>query len=124
MERMRQHAERWPTRTVVDHIKRADLLQRPFVLEGDSGLYSCEICLIIATGASAKYLGLPSEKAFLGEKAFPPVPPVTDFFTAARTWRLSAAAVRRWTLYLSNIARHVTVVHRREQFRAEKMLAA
>ena len=123
MERMRQHAERFNTRTVVDHIKRADLLQRPFVLEGDSGLYSCD-ALIIATGASAKYLGLPSEKAFRG-KGVSACATCDGFFYRGQDVAViggGSTAVEE-ALYLSNIARHVTVVHRREQFRAEKMLA-
>lgn len=123
MERMRQHAERFNTQIVVDHIKRAELLQRPFVLEGDSGLYSCD-ALIIATGASAKYLGLPSEKAFRG-KGVSACATCDGFFYRGQDVAViggGSTAVEE-ALYLSNIARHVTVVHRREQFRAEKMLA-
>jgi thioredoxin reductase (NADPH) len=123
MERMRQHAERFNTRIVVDHIKRADLLQRPFVIEGDSGLYSCD-ALIIATGASAKYLGLPSEKAYRG-KGVSACATCDGFFYRGQDVAViggGSTAVEE-ALYLSNIARHVTVVHRREQFRAEKMLA-
>ena len=123
MERMRQHAERFNTRIVVDHIKRVDLLQRPFVLEGDSSLYSCD-ALIIATGASAKYLGLPSEKAFKG-KGVSACATCDGFFYRGHDVAViggGSTAVEE-ALYLSNIARHVTVVHRREQFRAEKILA-
>ena len=123
MERMRLHAERFNTQTVVDHIKRADLLQRPFVLEGDSGLYTCD-ALIIATGASAKYLGLPSEKAFRG-KGVSACATCDGFFYRGQDVAViggGSTAVEE-ALYLSNIARHVTVVHRREQFRAEKILA-
>lgn len=123
MERMRQHAERFNTQIVVDHITRADLLQRPFVLEGDSGLYTCD-ALIIATGASAKYLGLPSEKAFKG-KGVSACATCDGFFYRGQDVAViggGSTAVEE-ALYLSNIARHVTVVHRREQFRAEKILA-
>jgi thioredoxin reductase (NADPH) len=123
MERMRQHAERFNTQMVVDHIKRADLLQRPFVLEGDNDLYSCD-ALIIATGASAKYMGLPSEKAFRG-KGVSACATCDGFFYRGQDVAViggGSTAVEE-ALYLSNIARHVTVVHRREQFRAEKMLA-
>ena len=123
MERMRQQAERFKTRMVVDHINRADLLQRPFVLEGDSSLYSCD-ALIIATGASAKYLGLPSEKAFRG-KGVSACATCDGFFYRGQNVAViggGSTAVEE-ALYLSNIARHVTVVHRREQFRAEKILA-
>jgi len=123
MERMRQHAERFNTQIVVDHIKRADLLQRPFVLEGDNSLYSCD-ALIIATGASAKYLGLPSERAFRG-KGVSACATCDGFFYRGQDVAViggGSTAVEE-ALYLSNIARHVTVVHRREQFRAEKILA-
>jgi len=123
MERMRLHAERFNTGIIVDHIKRADLLQRPFVLEGDSGLYSCD-ALIIATGASAKYLGLPSEKSFRG-KGVSACATCDGFFYRGQDVAViggGSTAVEE-ALYLSNIARHVTVVHRREQFRAEKILA-
>jgi thioredoxin reductase (NADPH) len=122
MERMRQHAERFNTRIVVDHINRADLLQKPFVLEGDSAIYSCD-ALIIATGASAKYLGLPSEKAFKG-KGVSACATCDGFFYRGQDVAViggGSTAVEE-ALYLSNIARHVTVVHRREQFRAEKIL--
>jgi len=123
MERMRLHAERFNTQIVVDHIKRADLLQKPFVLEGEGSLYSCD-ALIIATGASAKYLGLPSEKAFRG-KGVSACATCDGFFYRGQDVAViggGSTAVEE-ALYLSNIARHVTVVHRREQFRAEKILA-
>ncbi|QEM69745.1 thioredoxin-disulfide reductase [Geobacter sp. FeAm09] len=123
MERMRQHAERFNTRMVLDNIKRADLLQRPFVLEGDSATYTCD-ALIIATGASAKYLGLPSEQAFKG-KGVSACATCDGFFYRGQDVAViggGSTAVEE-ALYLSNIARHVTVVHRREQFRAEKIMA-
>jgi len=123
MERMRQHAERFNTRIITDHITRADLLRKPFVLQGDSGLYSCD-ALIIATGASAKYLGLPSEKAFKG-KGVSACATCDGFFYRGKDVAViggGSTAVEE-ALYLANIARHVTVVHRREQFRAEKILS-
>ena len=90
MERMREHAEKFQTEIVFDHINSVDLQQRPFRLFGDSGEYSCD-ALIIATGASARYLGLPSEDAFRA-KAFPPVRPATVSSTATRKSPWSAAA--------------------------------
>ncbi len=82
MERMRKHAERFGTEIIFDHIHTAQLQNRPFRLSGDAGEYSCD-ALIIATGASAQYLGLPSEQAFMG-KACPAAPPATAFSTASR----------------------------------------
>ena len=123
MERMRLHAERFNTQLIYDHIKRADLLQRPFLLEGDSAVYTCD-ALIIATGASAKYLGLPSEKAFMG-KGVSACATCDGFFYRGKDVAVIGGgntAVEE-ALYLSNIARHVTVIHRRGQFRAEKILA-
>lgn len=123
MERMRLHAERFDTRMIYDHIKRADLKQRPFFLEGDSATYSCDV-LIIATGASAKYIGLPSEEAFKG-KGVSACATCDGFFYRGKDVAViggGSTAVEE-ALYLSNIARHVTVVHRREEFRAEKLLA-
>jgi thioredoxin reductase (NADPH) len=123
MERMRLHAERFNTIMVYDSINRADLNQRPFVLEGDSNRYTCD-ALIIATGASAKYLGLPSEQAFKG-KGVSACATCDGFFYRGKDVAVIGGgntAVEE-ALYLANIARHVTVVHRRETFRSEKILA-
>jgi thioredoxin-disulfide reductase len=122
MERMRLHAERFNTLMIYDAIKKADLRQRPFVLEGDSARYTCD-ALIIATGASAKYLGLPSEDAYKG-KGVSACATCDGFFYRGKDVAViggGSTAVEE-ALYLANIARHVTVVHRREEFRAEKLL--
>ena len=123
MERMRLHAERFATEMIYDHITAADLKQRPFLLKGDAGSYSCD-ALIIATGASAKYLGLPSEQAFKG-KGVSACATCDGFFYRGKDVAVIGGgntAVEE-ALYLSNIARHVTVIHRRDQFRSEKILA-
>jgi len=123
MDRMRRHAERFNTRIIHDHIKSADLGQRPFLLEGDSVTYTCD-ALIIATGASARYLGLPSEQTFLG-KGVSGCATCDGFFYRGKDVAViggGSTAVEE-ALYLSNIARHVTIVHRRDEFRAEKFLA-
>jgi thioredoxin reductase (NADPH) len=123
MERMRIHAERFNTSMIYDAIKKADLRQRPFLLEGDSARYTCD-ALIIATGASAKYLGIPSEEAFKG-KGVSACATCDGFFYRGKDVAVvggGSTAVEE-ALYLANIARHVTVVHRREEFRAEKVLA-
>ena len=123
MERMRLHAERFNTLMISDHIKETNLKQRPFLLEGDSAKYSCDV-LIIATGASAKYLGLPSEETFKG-KGVSACATCDGFFYRGKDVAViggGSTAVEE-ALYLSNIARHVTVVHRREEFRAEKLLS-
>lgn len=123
MERMRLHAERFNTQMIYDHIKGADLRRRPFVLEGDSATYTCD-ALIIATGASARYLGLPSEKAFMG-KGVSACATCDGFFYRGKHVAVIGGgntAVEE-ALYLANIAGHVTVVHRRDQFRSEKILA-
>lgn len=123
MERMRRHAERFNTLMINDHITRADLQRRPFRLEGDSAVYSCD-ALIIATGATAKYLGLPSEEKFKG-RGVSGCATCDGFFYRGKDVAVvggGSTAVEE-ALYLSNIARHVTVVHRREEFRAEKVLA-
>jgi thioredoxin reductase (NADPH) len=123
MERMRLHAERFNTQIIYDHIKRADLGQRPFLLEGDSVSYTCD-AVIIATGASARYLGLPSEQAFLG-KGVSGCATCDGFFYRGKDVAViggGSTAVEE-AIYLSNIARHVTIVHRRDEFRAEKYLA-
>ncbi len=123
MERMRQHAERFDTEIVFDHINKAELATRPFRLTGDSGTYTCD-ALIIATGATAKYLGLPSEEAFKG-KGVSACATCDGFFYRGQDVAVIGGgntAVEE-ALYLSNIARHVTVVHRRDKFRSEKILA-
>jgi len=123
MERMRLHAERFNTVMIYDHIKKTNLKQRPFILEGDSAVYSCD-ALIIATGATAKYLGLPSEDKFKG-RGVSGCATCDGFFYRGKEVAVvggGSTAVEE-ALYLSNIAKHVTVVHRREEFRAEKVLA-
>ena len=122
MARMQQHAERFNTEIVFDHIKKADLGQRPFRLEGDSGVYTCD-ALIICTGASARYLGLDSEEAFKG-KGVSACATCDGFFYRKKPVAVIGGgntAVEE-ALYLSNIAESVTLVHRREEFRAEKIL--
>lgn len=123
MQRMLQHAERFDTKVVFDHINHADLKQRPFHLKGDSGEYTCD-ALIIATGASARYLGLPSEEAFKGKGVSACATCDGFFYRGADVAVIGGGntAVEE-ALYLSNIANHVTVVHRRDEFRAEKILA-
>ncbi|WP_243370143.1 thioredoxin-disulfide reductase [Geotalea sp. SG265] len=123
MERMLKHAERFNTRIIYDHINKADLQQRPFILQGDSGTYSCD-ALIIATGASAQYLGLPSEQAFKG-KGVSACATCDGFFYRNKPVAVIGGgntAVEE-ALYLANIASHVFVIHRRDQFRSEKILA-
>lgn len=123
MERMRQHAERFDTRIIYDQIVATDLAQRPFVLKGDSATYTCD-ALIIATGASARYLGLASEDAFKG-KGVSACATCDGFFYRNKPVAVIGGgntAVEE-ALYLANIASHVTVVHRRDQFRSEKILA-
>jgi thioredoxin reductase (NADPH) len=122
MERMRQHAERFNTEIVNDHINSADLSQRPFRLEGDRGVYTCD-ALIIATGATAKYLGLPSEEAFRGRGVSACATCDGFFFKNQKVAVVGGGntAVEE-ALYLSNIASHVTLVHRRDTLRSEKIL--
>ena len=122
MERMRKHAERFKTRIAQDHITKVDLSSRPFRLTGDGGRYTCD-ALIIATGASARYLGLPSEEAFRG-KGVSACATCDGFFYRNHDVAVIGGgntAVEE-ALYLSNIARHVTLVHRRDTLRAEKIL--
>ena len=124
MERMLKHVERFDTEVIFDQIHTVDLNQKPFKLEGDSGIYTCD-ALIIATGASAKYLGLPSEEAFKG-KGVSACATCDGFFYRGQEVSVIGGgntAVEE-ALYLSNLASKVTVVHRRDQFRAEKILAA
>ncbi len=120
MERMKNHAERFESKIIFDHINKVDLSQRPFVLKGDSGAYSCD-ALIIATGASAQYLGLPSEQAFMG-RGVSACATCDGFFYRSKPVAVIGGgntAVEE-ALYLSNIACHVTLVHRRDSLRAEK----
>ena len=122
MQRFLQHAERFNTRIVFDHINKVDFGQRPFILEGDSGHYTCD-SLIIATGASAKYLGLPSEEAFMG-KGVSGCATCDGFFYRGQEVAVVGGgntAVEE-ALYLSNIASKVHLVHRRDKFRAEAIL--
>jgi thioredoxin reductase (NADPH) len=123
MDRMLRHAERFDTKIIFDHISKADLSKRPFLLKGDAGAYTCD-ALIIATGASARYLGLPSEKAFMG-KGVSACATCDGFFYRGKNVAVigGGSTAAEEALYLSNIAAHVTVVHRRDQLRAEKMLA-
>jgi thioredoxin reductase (NADPH) len=122
MDRMRRHAERFNTEIVFDTINRAELRQRPFHLFGDSGEYTCD-ALIIATGASAKYLGLPSEEIFRG-KGVSACATCDGFFYRGKPVAVIGGgntAVEE-ALYLANIASHVTLVHRRDKLRSEKIL--
>ena len=122
MLRMKSHAERFDTDIIFDHINSVDLTQRPFVLEGDSDRYSCD-ALIIATGASAQYLGLDSEQAFMG-KGVSACATCDGFFYRNKPVAVIGGgntAVEE-ALYLSNICSHVTLVHRRDALRAEKIL--
>ncbi len=122
MERMRRHAERFNTEIVFDHINRVELRQRPFHLAGDNGEYTCD-ALIVATGASAKYLGLPSEEIFRG-KGVSACATCDGFFYRGKAVAVVGGgntAVEE-ALYLANIASHVTLVHRRDKLRAEKIL--
>ncbi|MBX3610815.1 MAG: thioredoxin-disulfide reductase [Hydrogenophaga sp.] len=122
MQRFQQHAERFKTEIVFDHINKVDFSKRPFVLTGDNGQYSCD-ALIIATGASAKYLGLPSEEAFMG-KGVSACATCDGFFYRGQTTCVVGGgntAVEE-ALYLSNIASKVYLVHRRDKFRAEPIL--
>ncbi len=122
MDRMRRHAERFNTDIQFDHINRVELRQRPFRLFGDNGEYTCD-ALIIATGASAKYLGLPSEETFRG-KGVSACATCDGFFYRGKAVAVVGGgntAVEE-ALYLTNIASHVTLVHRRDKLRAEKIL--
>jgi thioredoxin reductase (NADPH) len=122
MERFRQHAERFGTEMIFDHIQSVDLRRRPFILSGDSATYSCD-ALILATGASAMYLGLPSEQAFMG-RGVSGCATCDGFFYKNQAVCVVGGgntAVEE-ALYLSNIANKVTVIHRRDRFRAEAIL--
>ena len=122
MERMRRHAERFETEVVFDHVHQVDLGARPFRLQGDSGSYTCD-ALIIATGASARYLGLPSEQAFMGKGVSACATCDGFFYRGEKVAVIGGGntAVEE-ALYLSNIAGEVILVHRRDKLRAEKML--
>jgi thioredoxin reductase (NADPH) len=122
MERMKSHAERFNTELVSDHIHTVDLSKRPFLLNGDYASYTCD-ALIIATGASAKYLGIASEEKFRGRGVSACATCDGFFFKGHRVAVVGGGntAVEE-ALYLSNLASHVTVVHRRDKFRAEKIL--
>ena len=122
MARFQKHAERFATELVFDHIHTVHLTERPFRLVGDSGEYTCD-ALIVATGASARYLGLPSEEAFMG-KGVSACATCDGFFYKGQDVVVVGGgntAVEE-ALYLSNIARKVTVIHRRDRFRAEAIL--
>ena len=122
MERMKHHAERYNTELVFDQINECDLSKPPFRLKGDAGEYTCD-ALIIATGATAKYLGLPSEDAFKG-KGVSACATCDGFFFRDQDVAVIGGgntAVEE-ALYLANIARHVTIVHRRDKFKSEKIL--
>jgi thioredoxin reductase (NADPH) len=122
MQRFLQHAERFATQIVFDHIHTVDLSRRPFTLTGDSGSYTCE-ALVIATGASAKYLGLPSEQAFMGRGVSGCATCDGFFYKSQEVCVVGGGntAVEE-ALYLSNIASKVHLIHRRDKFRAEAIL--
>lgn len=122
MERMLKHAERFNTKIIFDHIEATELNKAPFILKGQTQTYSCD-ALIIATGASARYLGLPSEQEFMG-KGVSACATCDGFFYRNKKVAVVGGgntAVEE-TLYLANIASHVTLIHRRNKFRAEKIL--
>jgi thioredoxin reductase (NADPH) len=122
MERMRRHAERFATEIITDHVNQAQLSTRPFTLHGDRGSYSCD-ALIVATGASARYLGLPSEEKFRGRGVSACATCDGFFFREHRVAVIGGGntAVEE-ALYLSQLAAHVTLIHRRDRLRAEKIL--
>ncbi len=122
MQRFLEHAERFKTEIVFDHISAVDLSKRPFTLTGDSGTYTCD-SLILATGASARYLGLPSEEAFMGKGVIACATCDGFFYRGQEVCVIGGGntAVEE-ALYLSNIASKVTLVHRRDTFRAEAIM--
>lgn len=124
MERMKEHAEKFDTEIIFDHISETDLTQRPFRLKGDSGEYTCD-ALIIATGASAQYLGLESEEAFKGRGVSACATCDGFFYRNQKVAVIGGGntAVEE-ALYLSNIASEVHLIHRRDSFRAEKILVS
>src|SRR3989338_5607622 len=122
MQRFQQHAERFNTQIIFDHIHTAKLQQKPFLLSGDAGSYTCD-ALIICTGASAQYLGLPSEEAFMG-RGVSGCATCDGFFYRGQDVAVIGGgdtAVEE-ALYLANIASRVTLVHRRDTFRAERIM--
>ncbi|WP_423823755.1 thioredoxin-disulfide reductase [Salinisphaera sp. SPP-AMP-43] len=123
MERMKEHAERFNTRMIHDQIHTTDLSAPPYRLEGDSGIYTCD-ALIIATGATARYLGLESESNFMG-RGISACATCDGFFYRNKNVAVVGGGntALEEALYLSNLAAHVTVVHRRDKFRGEKILA-
>jgi thioredoxin reductase (NADPH) len=122
MERMQQHAEKFETEIIFDHINEVDFSERPFKLKGDNGEFTCD-ALIIATGASAKYLGLPSEEAFMGRGVSACATCDGFFYRNQKVAVVGGGntAVEE-ALYLSNIASEVHLIHRRDTFRSEKIL--
>ena len=122
MERMLKHAQRFDTQIIFDHITQVGLKQKPFTLEGEFNNYSCD-ALIIATGASARYLGLASESAYMGKGVSACATCDGFFYRGKRVAVVGGGntAVEE-ALYLANIVEHVTIIHRRDQFRAEKIL--
>ncbi len=122
MDRMRRHVERFDARVIFDHINTVELGKRPFSLRGESGAYTCD-ALIIATGASARYLGLPSESKYLG-KGVSACATCDGFFYRGKPVAVIGGGntAAEEALYLANICSHVTVVHRRDALRAEKIL--
>ncbi len=122
MQRFLEHAERFKTQIIFDHITKVDLSQRPFRLSGDTGGYTCD-ALIIATGASAKYLGLPTEEAFMGKGVSGCATCDGFFYREQEVCVIGGGntAVEE-ALYLSNIASKVTLIHRRDKFKAEPIL--
>ncbi len=120
MERMQQHAEKFDTEIIFDHINEVDFSERPFKLKGDNGEFTCD-ALIIATGASAKYLGLPSEEAFMGRGVSACATCDGFFYRNQKVAVVGGGntAVEE-ALYLSNIASEVHLIHRRDSFRSEK----
>jgi len=122
MQRFQQHAERFNTEIIFDHIHTAKLQEKPFLLVGDSGSYTCD-ALIICTGASAQYIGLPSEEAFMG-RGVSGCATCDGFFYRGKDVAVVGGgdtAVEE-ALYLANIAQHVTLIHRRDSFRAEGIM--
>lgn len=122
VEEMKEHAERFGTQLIYDHISSVDLTNRPFTLNGDSGSYTCD-ALIIATGATAQYLGLESEAKFMGQGVSACATCDGFFYKNQKVVVIGGGntAVEE-ALYLSNIASHVTLVHRRDSLRAEKIM--
>ena len=122
MERMRKHAERFQTEVLFDHINEVELREKPFTLKGDNGTYTCD-ALIIATGASARYLGLPSEQQFMGQGVSACATCDGFFYRNQHVVVVGGGnTAMEEALYLSNIASKVTLVHRRDSLRGEKIL--